>query len=291
MLKGRIKNVFKSIKERLPANGDWLYVTETSYDKTQLPNDIAAKYDTPDKVLKEIRSNGPDVIKLIYEQAKAYEAAIYDGGNQVREKAKALLSTAGFISAILLGVSAFLLSTVIALKIYIFIIEVFLFLLLSTHFIRSLSIALRVMTREEIVRASPSEFLSFPATTDTEELEDAMKLTIARIVAYANQTQEDIRRRANKLILGQHAFRYGLIYFVILIFFHITAMGLHGSSKRMDLRQSKFPIIENGLCLKDQELMNFGRNSGGCHVYKKKSRYGNSNTHNECHLNRRHNKR
>ena len=287
MQKERIRNILKSIKKRLPANGDWLYVTEEPYDITQVSSDIADKYDTPDKVLKEIRSSGPEVTRLIYEQARAYEASICDSGNQVREKAKALLGTAGFISAILLGISAFLLSTAITSKTYIFIVEAFLFLLLTTHFSRSLSIGLQVMTREETVRAAPPEFLSFPETADTEAIENAMRVTISKTVAYANQTQEGTRRRANKLILGQHAFRYGLIFFVILLLFHIVAAGLRSSPERRNIWQSRMPSIRHGLYPKDHEFMNIRRLSSSCRAHKKIINRGKSTIRNECHLDRK----
>jgi hypothetical protein len=242
MLITRITNTLLSIKERLPANGDWLYVTETPVKTKAMPNDMAIKHNTPAKVLQDIHSDELEVIKLIYERAKSHEAFIYNSGNQVREKAKTLLSTAGFISAILLGVVAFLLSTVVIPRIWIFLVEVFLFLFLSMHFIRSLSIAMQVMTREEYVRSSPSEFLSIPATTNNK---DAIKDDIAQIVAYSNQTHEFIRQRGNKLILGQHAFRYGLIYFVILVFFHIIAIGFDRTHEKKDPWQTRFTITEN----------------------------------------------
>jgi F0F1-type ATP synthase assembly protein I len=243
MLIKHIKSILLSIKKKLPANGDWLYVTETA-DNEIASCDIADEYDSPEKVLKLFRSNDLDIIKLIYERTSAHEDAINDAGDQVREKAKTLLSTAGFISAILFGVAAFLLSEVATSQFWVFIVEVILFLFLSTHFVRSLSIAMQVMTREEFVRSSPTEFLSLQ---NGQALANAMKESISQIIAYSNQTQELIRRRLNKLILGQHAFRYGLIYFVALIFFHIVAVGFYGSIEKGDVWKTRFTIIENKL--------------------------------------------
>jgi len=202
------------VKHKLPYNGDWLFVTESPIEENN-EQDIACEYDKPDEILKNLKSDNLELAQLTYERAKDYESFIYNSANHIRDKAKTLLSTASFTSALLLIVLSFFLTTIVSFNWWVIVIESILILFLAEHLIRALAIANDAMTREEFIRQSPSELLSISSTEKGDSIKAYDKLT-SQIVAYASQTHEYIRKRGNKLILAQTAFRYGLIYFVII---------------------------------------------------------------------------
>jgi hypothetical protein len=204
-------------KSQLFLNGDWLFVTETptTSDEPQ-SNDLALKFDTPEKVLAHITANDLESIKLIYERTKKSEASVDSIENLTRDKAKTLLGTASFASAIFFGVTSFFSSSSANLPWWIVAVELILFILLACHLIHSLVIGMEVMTREQSINASPDEFLNSYGSSV-----EAYKNAIAQTLAYANKSHEFIRKRSNKLILGQRAFQYGLMYFALLVVLHI----------------------------------------------------------------------
>lgn len=234
---GSFGNWLSKIKSKLPMNGDWLYVTETPSTEQPQQEDLATKHDTPAKVLEDLTSNDIETIKLIYERAKAHESRIENIGNLTRDKAKTLLGSTSLLSAVLFGAASFFSSISTKFSWWAVAFELALFVLLACHLIHSLIVAMDVMTREQSVSASPDEFLSSyedsnassDGTMGAQPLK-AYKNAIAQAVAYANQTHEYIHERKNKLILGQHAFKYGLIYFPVLITFHILAALFYGNS-------------------------------------------------------------
>jgi hypothetical protein len=226
---GSFLNWLLHVKSNLPSNGDWVFVTQTPITKQPQQDDLSAKHDTPEKVLKDLKSNDLESIRLIYERAKAYESTIENIGNLTRDKAKALLSTTSMVSAVFFGVASFFSSSSIKFPWWAISIELIIFILLASQLIRSLVIAMDVMTREQAISASPDEFLASYRDSDASErhtispLVNAYKNAIAQTVAYSNQTHGHINGRKNRLILGQHAFRYGLVYFVLLIMVHTFA--------------------------------------------------------------------
>ena len=218
-------NLFLDLKHKLPFNGDWLFVTATPYDGPQDGEGSQPAHDRPDAILRRIKSNDIDVVKLAYERAKAHESAVYETANHVYDKAKALLSSGSFVSAVLLGVVSLLLTALSRLTGWIVGVELLALILMTSHLMRSLYIAMQVMTREESVRTSPEEFLS-PLSASKSSVTRAYKQAISEVVAYSNQTRDLTRKRVNRLILGQHAFRNGLLWFVLFVVVHLGAVTL-----------------------------------------------------------------
>jgi hypothetical protein len=216
-------NRLLNLKSYLPFNGDWLFVTETPSRKNPVQRDLAVEYDTPENVLNSLTSSNLDLIKFIYERAKAHEIRIENISNQIRDKAKIMLGTVSFVSAIFFGVIPFFTPSTLKLTWWAILTESLLFILLACHMIHSLMIAMDVITREESIVASPNEFLkSYENGIEPDSaIIKAYKNAIAQAVAYPIKTHSLLRIRINKLIMGQRAFQYGLIYFVILIFFHV----------------------------------------------------------------------
>ena len=212
-------------------NGDWLFVTQTPITKQPQQDDLAAKHDTPEKVLKDLKSNDLEAIKLIYERAKAHELRIENIGNLTRDKAKTLLGTTSLASAVLFGVASFFSSSSVKFSWWAISIELIIFILLASQLIRSLVIAMGVMTREQSISASPDEFLASHEDSNASggSTINAYKNAIAQTVAYSTQTHGYINGRKNRLILGQHAFQYGLVYFVLLIMVHTFASISYGN--------------------------------------------------------------
>lgn len=210
----------KKIKSKLPLNGDWLFVTEdmprfSSEEKQEQINDLSLEIDTIDKVLSAV-SSGKKNLDIIYGKTKEYENFITNGANLVRDKAKTLLSTASFVSAILFGSSTFLLSTINELN-FLTTLEVVIYLLIVQHFVRALVIAMHVMTKEEMIYMPPQEFIELSGLPK----KDQLKNFISRSIVYANSTDKYVWKRSDQLIKGQHAFRYGLIFSAMLLVIHL----------------------------------------------------------------------
>jgi hypothetical protein len=261
---GSFTNWLSHVKSKLPSNGDWLFVTQTPITEQPQQDDLAPKHDTPEKVLKDLRSNDMESIKIIYERAKAHESRIENIGNLTRDKSKTLLSTTSIVSAVFFGVASFFSSSSLKFPWWAISIELIIFILLASQLIRSLVIAMDVMTREQSISASPDEFLASyedsnaPGGPTVTPLVNVYKNAIAQTVAYSTQTHEYINGRLNRLILGQHAFRYGLVYFVLLIMVHIFATISYGNvepnglSKAATERQTK--LFETLLTNQDKLL-------------------------------------
>ena len=200
-------------KSKLPLNGDWLFVTVTPVRGDIKHDDIADKFSSIDQVMEHLTSDklSESGLMLIYERAKEFAGSVSARADHVRGKASTLLSTSSLVSAVLFGALGFMMSDVSVNPAWIIAIELFLGVEMMCHFIRSLFIAADVMTREVSVEASPSEILSF------DSVESYLKNAISQSVAYGNMTSEYIRKKVNRLIIGQHAFRYGLIFFAILL--------------------------------------------------------------------------
>ena len=212
----------KRSKSKMPFNGDWLFVTEDntlpqSHEKEQLLAE--EKWETPSEVFQKLETEKLEVVKLIYERAKTYEAIVNSRADHVRDKAKSLLGTVSFVSAVLGGVASFLTTSIVKLNGWWFVGELVLLVILGGHLIRALLIAMDVMTREVVITSRKEEFLLPKSETELH----ALKCSISQIVTYANQTNELVWARVNQLILGQTAFRYGLLWFSLLLGVQIFA--------------------------------------------------------------------
>ena len=230
-------NWLLKVKSKLPLNGDWLYVTATTTSGQPQQVDLAAKYDKPEKVLMSLKSKDIESTKLIYERSKAYESRIENIANLTRDKAKTLFGTTSLVSAVFFGVTSFFSFSSVNFPWYAVAVELIVFILLAFHLIRSLVISMEVMTREQSITASPDEFLdcydnsAFSEATDCTPSVNVYKQAIAQTVAYSNQTHEYINERKNNLIMGQHAFKYALISFALLIVIHIFSILSYGNSR------------------------------------------------------------
>lgn len=241
-----VKKSILAVKTKLPFNGDWLFVSDDPPAKQHIQeapavNQLSGMADSEEEkpdihtddekldycnsraIRQALYSNELDLVKLIYERAKGHESIISDTASRIYDKAKTLLSTASFASAVLFGVVSFILFGLPRFRVWVLIVEVILFIMLGSQLIRALTIAMSVMTREQLIYTRPSEFL-FPTSVGKDKVLDGYKDAIAQIVAYANLTNEKLRERVNKLITGQHAFRWGLIYFVLLSSFHLVVL-------------------------------------------------------------------
>jgi hypothetical protein len=252
-----VKKSILAVKTKLPFNGDWLFVSDDppakqhnqeapavnqlggianpEAEKTDIhPENEEIDYCDSRAIRQALYSNELDLIKIIYERAMGHESIISNIASRVYDKAKTLLSTASFASAVLFGVVSFILFGLPRFRGWVIIVEVMLFIILGSHLIRALTIAMSVMTREQLIYTRPSEFL-FPTSVGKDKVLDAYKDAIAQIVAYANLTNEKLRERVNKLMTGQHAFRWGLIYFVLLSSFHLVVLTVSPAEQPKDL--------------------------------------------------------
>jgi len=237
------------MKSYLPLNGDWLFVTETPIRNNYVQRDLTAGYEVPEKVLASLTSNNIDLIKFIYERAKLHEDRIENISNQMRDKAKTLLGTVSFVSAIFFGIISFFTPSTLKLPWWFIFSELSLFILLACQMIRSLMIAMEVMTREESIVAPPDEFLrSYENGNETENaIITAYKNAIAQTVAYPIQTHLLLKKRINRLILGQRAFQYGLFYFVLLIFIHVSCTAITYKNNQLYNSHTNAPSQEQML--------------------------------------------
>jgi hypothetical protein len=215
-----MKSLLIKLKSKLPLNGDWLFVTETPVKVDNNQVDQATGYDNPNEVITRLQSNDTDTLKITYDRAKEFERSICQAADHIRDKAKTLLSTGTFVSAALFGVSTFFLTPMLDLHLGIVIILITLFILMVSHFLRALALSVYVMTREEYVQAAPLEFINLE---HGKTIAVTLKEAIAQVIAYANQTSEYIRLRSNKLIIAQHAFRWGLFFFLLLFLTNFAA--------------------------------------------------------------------
>lgn len=212
----------KKIKGKLPLNGDWLYVSEIYLPPTLCDSEASLgeeTWDTPDKIFQELNSSDLQIIKLIYERAKAYESMINAKADHVRDKAKSLLGTVSFVSAALFGITTFLTTSIVKLDGWWFTCELVLLGIFAAHLFRALLLAMNVMMREVVITSRQEELLLQKSATELH----ALKCLSAQIFAYANRTDEFVRERVNKLILGQAAFQYGIIWFSLLLIVQICA--------------------------------------------------------------------
>lgn len=246
---GAFKKWVLELKKSMLWNGDWLFVTETPPKVQSVKQDLALRHDSPPKVLGSLVTNDLDSIKLIYDRAKAYESRIENIGNLTREKARTLLGTISIVTAVFFGVASFFSSSTLKYPPWAIVIELLLFLLLAAQLIHSLVIAMDVMTREVSINASVDEMLKSDDAPDSDNTPLLMlyKNAIAQMIAYSNQTHSYITDRVSKLILGQHAFRYGLVYFTALIFFHIFLSVFHVAPDTANLHGSGFGILEKNM--------------------------------------------
>ncbi|HTG32946.1 MAG TPA: hypothetical protein VLB76_08430 [Thermoanaerobaculia bacterium] len=246
-----------SLKGRLPLNGDWLFVTETARREGQFV-DVAEKYTRSDAVLGRFSAEtDADTAKMIYERVKAYEGRVGDTANRVYDKAKVIFGTVSFSSTILLALGSTLLPPLLASSPWINVLGIMLACLLAVHLVRSLIIASRVMTREEIIHEGPEELIDLSEKKEV----DLIKEITAKVLAYAIQTDERGSQKVNRLIIAQHSFQWAFIFFFILavlsIAMRIESTRLEESSVSKALREIR--TIQEGDAARDLrwERMNY----------------------------------
>lgn len=207
----QIAKLLLYLKGRLPQNGDWLFVTEST--SSESPVDAAEGYRQPSAVLKELSETAStEEIKLIYDRAKSFESTVGEIANRVYDKSKVLFGAASFASTILLALGSALLPPLLAGSTWLSILGISLSVLLVLHLGRSLVIAASVMTREVIVHETPSELFGL----STKKAPEIFRELIAKTVAYSVQTQAYGQEKLNRLITAQTSFRYALVYYFII---------------------------------------------------------------------------
>ncbi len=207
------------IKSKLFLNGDWLYVT---LDKQKVDNEVNLdEIDLNEALLNEnenlakIKDADEQTLKLMYERVLIAESSSRERADTVRDKAKALLGTSTFVSAILFGISTYFIPLIFKNPFYILVFESILLFLMFAHFTRSLMAAMSVLLRESYFEFPPAEILNIKGT-----LTEIYKKNIAVLLACIAETQKFTTSKVNKLILGQDSFRYGLCYLFIIFFIH-----------------------------------------------------------------------
>lgn len=237
----RVGKRILQFKSKLPANGDFLFVTETPARGGQEDIDLADRYKHRNAVLNQLRSNDLDVIKLIYERAKIYESKVEMVDTVTRDKAKTLVGVSSLTSAIFLGfVSAFS-SAIPKFNWWILLIELLLFIFLASHLLNALLKALESLTREVSEWPGPQDFLL--SRVDVKPY-FAFSEAIAQIVSSACKNLGYIHERNNKVQIAQHAFYYALIYFLVFVMFHILALSIPLNTNIDDPMKKAFASME-----------------------------------------------
>jgi len=222
----KLINIILKIKSYLPFNGDFLYVTE-NIQSSSTEKDISNDFDKSNIIIKKLKSNEKDILELTYKMSLDYYNSILDKSDKVREKAKVIVSSSSFISAVIIALSS---SVVIVNKTishqWLLYIEFILYLMTIMHLIRSLMIAITVIRREESIEISPLDIVEVAKYTDKKKLGLIYKEISSKMIAYANNTHEFIRKRVNQLILSQTSYKYGIFYFVLFMVLHVFILNL-----------------------------------------------------------------
>lgn len=233
-------------KSKLPANGDFLFITESPVEEVG-QDDLAAHYERPDTVRSQVRWDDLDVVKLIYERAKAHESKVEAVATLTRDKAKTLLGASSLLSAIFLGFVSLFSSVMPRFRWWATLIELILFALLASHLLNALLKALGSLTWETSEWPSPRELLL--SETDrpdgpSDKPTAAYREAIAQTVAYANKNHGYILTRNKRVQLGQGALRFALIYFALFVGFHIFALTLPRNAAEEDTIKKATAAIE-----------------------------------------------
>jgi hypothetical protein len=162
------------------------------------------------------RTKDTGVARLIFERAKAHEATVDGISDSVRDKAKTIVGTATFVSAVVLGLISVVLPSFARSETTLLLSSIVLSGLLVSQLVRAIYTALEAMTHESFVSQSSADYLALARSPA--DLSAAYAESISQIVAFANQSHEHVRHRVNQLILAQHAFKWGLIYFGVIAF-------------------------------------------------------------------------
>jgi large-conductance mechanosensitive channel len=248
-----LREWFFHAKTRLPANGDWIFVTgDLPGDSPEDPANPEEPFIDVGSVRSSLYSNDPDLIKLVYERAKAYEATISNYTNRVYDKAKTLVGSVSFVSAVLSALVSLLLSSASRFGWIVIAIESSILFLMVGHLLRSVSIGLRVITREDLYYTHYNEVLA-AASIGQDGLVNAYKDAISQIVSYADRTHEQAWQRVRKLILGQAAFHYGIFFFVLFVAFHLIALALFAKEPAKDPVNKLVELQEKALASSSSE--------------------------------------
>ncbi len=210
-----------NLKGRLPLNGDWLFVTESVSGEKQI--DAADEYQAPSMVLKLLSGTvTPETTKLIYERVKSYEGTVNDIANRVYDKSKVIFGAASFASTIILALGSTLLPPLLVSSVWLRVVGAALSFFLVFHLSRALIIAAEVMIRELMVRETPGELIELGENDEG----GALRELIAKVLAYAIQTQTLGLEKLNRLIIAQHSFRYALVfYFALAVLSVVVRLG------------------------------------------------------------------
>lgn len=175
-------------------------------------DDIASEYESEYELEEQWSETDPSITEFIHDRAAAFSHRIHSKADRVRSKAKTLFNASSFASAVLLGLGAVYVRAVPDLTLGWSLLILGPFALMAVQLIRALYIAIDVMRREEAVTQSAlsiDEIASHSPSRAQAHLKSA-----AQLVAFANRTDEFIKNRVNRLIIGQTAFRNALVWFV-----------------------------------------------------------------------------
>lgn len=203
-------------KSKLPANGDWLFVTEELSEEPstgETGQDLSARYDEYQNLVEDTKAlQSEPAIKFFYEKAKEFENWVYKGRADIRDKAKVLLGAASFVSAILATSVSIIANSVSMQTAWARLVCAGIVTLMGAHFLRAIYVALGLLIREESVTTSLPEMIKACSADENE----ALKILATKTIHYANLTDTVVLRQGNRLIVSQHAFRWGLLYAFLL---------------------------------------------------------------------------
>jgi len=192
-------------KSKLPSNGDWLWV---SFEGEATEGKVI---ESVDDVIGQIQTNDSDVLSLMYERSKNFETRIISNISDTRDKAKSLLTMSSFAATTVFAVAAVLSST-IRIQAGLAVIVIALYVLLCSHLFHALCKALQVLTREDVVYASHDDIVG-----NEDERSPALRKAIAETLVFARQTRRKSAGRVGDLLVGLTSFRYGLVYFFLMV--------------------------------------------------------------------------
>jgi hypothetical protein len=215
-----------NVKSVLPFNGDWLFATESLKPKDPDERDLAAEFSDYKVFLREMHTTDLPVLQVIYERAKAYSDMIHKGADSVRTRAIAILSASSFVSAIILFISSLLISLKDRGNRWVTCFLMILFLGTVWHLVRSLLLSVDVVQKETLVEVSPLDISNLGSYNEA-CVGRLYKELSAQLVANASQSQDFIRKKANRLILGQCELRWGVGFFVTFLFLSVGLSIFH----------------------------------------------------------------
>ncbi len=216
------------IKSKLPFNGDWLYVTENIPKDGQEKHDISDNFDKPEQIISQLESNDTDILKLTHKMSLDYYNSILSRSDRVIGKAKIIINSSAFISAVIIAISSSIVLINNSTELHwLFYIGCFFYIMTIIHLTRTLMLAISVIRREESIELSPLEIVEVAKCKIKSDLPSIYKDISSKMIAYANNTDKFILKRVNKLILSQTSFKYGIFYFVCFMILHFFILNIN----------------------------------------------------------------